>query len=67
MKTQSIRGGGSIDGVVHYLAKIDGVGNSLGCQVVWRISMGFRAQAVAKDESDDAGGWKGNVPGDATT
>ena len=64
---QSVVGGGSIDGVVHYLAQIDGVGDGLGCQVVWRIFMGSRAQAVAKDETDDAGGWKGNVPGDATT
>ena len=64
---QSVVGGGSIDGVVHYLAKIDSVCDGLGCQVVWRISMGCRAQAVAKDKTDDAGGWKGNVPGDATT
>ena len=60
-------GGGSIDGVVHYLAQIDSVRDSLGCQVVWRICMGCRAQAVAKDEADDAGGWKGDIPGDATT
>ena len=64
---QSVVGGGSIDGVVHYLAKIDCVRDGLGCQVVWRIYIGSRAQAVAKDETDDAGGWKGNVPGDATT
>ena len=64
---QSVVGGGSIDGVVHYLAKIDSVCDGLGCQVVWRICMGSRAQAVAKDKTDDAGGWKGNVPGDATT
>ena len=64
---QSVVGGGSIDGVVHYLAQIDSVSGVLGCQVVWRIYMGCRAQAVAKDETDDAGSWKSNVPGDATT
>ena len=64
---QSVVGGGSIDGVVHYLAKIDSVCDGLGCQVVWRIYIGSRAQAVAKDETDDAGGWKSIVPGDATT
>ena len=64
---QSIVGGGLIDGVVYYLAKVNGVGGGLGCQVVWRICMGCRAQTVAKDETDDAGGWKGDVPSDATT
>ena len=64
---QSVVGSGSIDGVVHYLAKIDSVCDGLGCQVVWCICMGCRAQAVAKNETEDAGGWKGNVPGDATT
>ena len=64
---QSVVGSGSIDGVMHYLAKIDSVCDGLGCQVVWRIYIGSRAQAVAKYETNDAGGWKGNVPGDATT
>lgn len=64
---QSIVGGGLIDGVVYYLAKVNGISGGLGCQVVWRICMGCGAQTVAKDETDDAGGWKGDVPGDATT
>ena len=64
---QSVVGSGSIDGVVHYLAKIDSVCDGLGCQVVWRIYIGSWAQAVAKYETDDARGWKGNVPGDAMT
>ena len=64
---QSVVGSASIDGVVHYLAEIDSVCGGLGCQVVWRIYIGSRAQAVAKYETDDAGGWKGDVPGDATT
>ena len=64
---QSVVGGGLIDGVVYYLAKIDCVRDGLGSQLVWRICMGCRAQTVAKDETDDAGGWEGDVPGDATT
>ena len=57
---------GLIDGVVHYLVDIDGVGGGVGSQALWVILVEGRMQAIAKNDADETGGcWNSDVPSSA--